>query len=228
MTKYSLVKFILFFFSLIFVFNGCSAKKKPNPDQERHEALLERGLQELRSGDLSRSLRILQAVKDRYPYTKSAIIASLKLADTHYKLDEFDTAFDLYDEFVRFHPKDPMAPYSMYQMGMCHFVRITSFDREQEHINKAREMFENLIQRFPDNEYAYSARKNLRKCLTYLASYEIYVGNFYLKQRRYISALERFTYSIKNFPDMGHYHEALEKIRECKQKLDETKSANAE
>jgi len=228
MTKYRLVKCILFFFSLIFLFNGCSAKKKPNPDQERHEVLLERGLKELKNGDFGKAIMILQAVKDRYPYTKSAVIASLKLADTRYKLDDFDIAFDLYDEFVRFHPKDPMAPYSMYQMGMCHFVRIRSYDREQEHINKAREMFENLIKRFPDDDYAYRARKNLRKCLTDLARYEIYVGNFYFKQGRYVSALERFTYSIKNFPDMGHYHEALEKISKCKQKLAETKSARAE
>lgn len=225
MTKYRLIKYILFFSCFIFLFSGCSVKKKLKPGQERHEALLERGLEEMRKGDLSRSLPILQAVKDRYPYTQSAIIASLKLADTHFKLEAYDTAFDLYDEFVRFHPKDTNAPYSMYQMGMCHFSRIRGHDREQEHINKAREMFERLIKKFPDDEYAYSARKNLRKCLTYLAQYEIYVGNFYFKTGKYTSALQRFTYAIENFPDMGHYHEALEKISKCRQKLAKAESA---
>ncbi|MFC1495754.1 outer membrane protein assembly factor BamD [Thermodesulfobacteriota bacterium] len=223
MTKYRLVKYILFFSCLIFLFNGCSAKKEPNPEQERHEALLEIGLKEMRNGDNLRSLAILKSVKDRYPYTKSAIIAHLKLADTYFELDEFDEAFDLYDEFVKFHPKDAKAPYTMFQMGMCHFTRIRSHDQEQEHINKAREMFDRLIKKFPDDEYAYSARKNLRKCLTYLVRYEISVGNFYFKQGRYISALERFTYAIENFPDMGHYHEALENISKCRQKLAEAK-----
>lgn len=224
MTKYPIAKYILFFSCFIFLFHGCSAKKEPKVGQERHEALLERGLEQMRSGDIGRSLRTLQAVKDRYPYTQSAIIASLKLADTHFKLDEFDTAFDLYDEFVRFHPKDSKTPYSMYQMGMCHFLRIRSHDREQEHINKARIMFERLIDKFPDDEYSFSARKNLRKCLTYLAEYELYVGNYYFKRRKYISALQRFTYAIENFPDMGHYHEALEKISECRQKIAEAES----
>ena len=219
MTKYRLVKYILFFSCLILFFNGCSAKNKSNPDQVRHEVLLERGLKELRNGDYARALAILKGVKDRYPYTKSAIIAHLKLADTFFELDEFDEAFDLYDEFVSFHPKDPKAPYTMFQMGMCNFVRIRGFDREQEHINKAREMFERLITKYPDNEYSYTARKNLRKCLAFLAQYELSVGNFYFKQGSYISALERFTYAIKNFPDMGHYHEALENISKCKQKL---------
>jgi outer membrane protein assembly factor BamD (BamD/ComL family) len=45
------------------------------------------------------------------------------------------------------------------------------------------------------------------------------VGNFYFKQRKYVSALERYTYAIEKFPDMGHYHEALENISKCKQKL---------
>ena len=107
--------------------------------------ILERGLAELRSGDYARALSILKGVKDRYPYTKSAITAHLKLADTYYELDEFDEAFDMYDEFVRFHPRDPKTPYTMFQMGMCHFVRIKTFDREQEHINMAREMFDRLI-----------------------------------------------------------------------------------
>ena len=109
-------------------------------------------------------------------------------------------------------------------MGMCHFLRIRTYDREQEHINKARDMFERLIEKFPDDEYAYNARKNLRKCLTFLAQYELYVGNYYLKRSKYISALQRFTYAIENFPDMGHYHEALEKIGECRQKIAEAES----
>lgn len=223
MNKYPLVKYILFFTCFIFLFNGCSSKKEPRPDQERHEVLLERGLKNLRNGDYTGALSVLKSVKDRYPYTKSAITAHMKLADTYFDLDEFDSAFDLYEEFVRFHPRDPETPYMMYQMGMCHFVRIKTHDREQGHINTAREMFERLIKEYPGNEYSYSARKNLRKCLTYLARYEISVGNFYFKQGKYISALERFTYSIKNFPDMGHYYEALENISKCRKKIAETK-----
>jgi outer membrane protein assembly factor BamD len=223
MKKYPLVKYILFFTCLIFFFNGCFGKKDPKPDQTRHEVLLEKGLEGLRSGDYVRSLTLLKSVKDRYPYTKSAITAHLKLADTYFELDEFDDAFDLYDEFVKFHPKDPMTPYTMYQMGMCHFVRIKGYDREQEHINTAREMFERLIKEYPNDEYSYTARKNLRKCLSYLAQYEISVGNFYFKMGKYVSALERFTYSIENFPDMGHYHEALENISKCRKKIAEIK-----
>jgi len=223
MPKYRLISYIMFVSCLIFLFSGCSAKKNPNLNKEGHVVLLEKGLTQMKAGDFSRSLRTLKSVKDRYPYTKSAIIANLKLADTYFELDEFETAFDLYNEFERFHPKDPNAPYAMFQKGMCHFVQIRSFDREQDHINNARYMFALLIKKYPDDEYANMARKNLRKSISYLAKYEVYVGDFYFKQGKYISALERYTYAIKNFPDMGHYHEVLESMSKCKQKLAEEK-----
>jgi hypothetical protein len=35
----------------------------------------------------------------------------------------------------------------------------------------------------------------------------------------YGPALDRFMYLIKNYPDMGQYHEALEYIAKCKERL---------
>lgn len=221
MKKYRLIKYILIAACLVLSVSGCSAKKKMKPKNESHEALLEKGLRQMKKGDFMRSLNTLQTVKDRYPYTKSAIVASLKLADTQFELDKFTNALELYEEFERFHPKDENTPYVMYQKGMCYFVQIRSYDREQELIIKASQMFQRLIQKYPDDEYANKAKKNLRKCLAYMAQYEVYVGNFYFKMGKYQSALDRYIYSIKKYPDMGHYHEALENIARCRQKLAE-------
>jgi outer membrane protein assembly factor BamD (BamD/ComL family) len=38
----------------------------------------------------------------------------------------------------------------------------------------------------------------------------------------YVSALDRYTFVIKNYPDVGQYHEALEYISKCKEKLAKT------
>ena len=36
---------------------------------------------------------------------------------------------------------------------------------------------------------------------------------------KYEAALDRYTYLINNYPDMGQYHAALENISKCKEKL---------
>ncbi len=139
MHKYlSYIKYILIVSCVIFTVAGCA--KKPNPeDMMGPEALLKKGLHELNVGNLNRSISILQIVKDRYPYTESAVIANLKLADTNYKIGDYDTAYDLYDEFEKFHPKDAHIPYIKYQKAMCSFTQMRGFDRDQKHVQKARE-----------------------------------------------------------------------------------------
>ena len=220
MSKYlSYVKCILLISCLVFAVAGCSLKKSRKLEDMSHAELLQKGLEELKKGDLPKALANLQMVKARYPYTDSAIVASLDLADTYYKMNEFATAYDLYNEFERYHPKDPHIPYIKYQKGMCNFAQIKGFDREQTHVQKARVEFERLINQFPNSEYTVMARRHLRKCILYLTKFEIYTGNFYFKQGKYLSALQRYTYAIKNYPDLGQYHEALEKISICKSKL---------
>lgn len=212
-------KYILIISCLIFAATGCSMKKKHKIEDMGHAELLEKGLKHSKRGELSHALAYLQLVKDRYPYTESAIVASLKLADTYYDMGEYITAYDLYSEFERFHPTDSHIPYIKYRRGMCFFKQIRGFDREQKHTLAASVEFEKLIVLYPDSEYTIKARRHLRECLLKRTKFEIYTGDFYFRQKKYRSALYRYEYAIKNFPDIGQYHDAMEKISLCKLKL---------
>ncbi len=92
-------------------------------------------------------------------------------------------------------------------------------DREQTHVIKARLDFERLIRRFPEDAYSIKARKHLRQCLIYLSEYELSVAHFYFKMGKYRPALDRYKNLIEYYPDMGHYHEALEYIGKCNEMI---------
>jgi len=212
---------------LLFLFSGC-ALLDPLLDQffgEEEEKgsseLMSEGISKLEKGDYEGSTEAFQKVKDRYPYSKYAITAELKMADSLYKQKDFEQAYDAYKEFERLHPKNKDIPYVIYQEGMCFFRRITTIDRDQSNTLKAKEEFERLVRRFPREDYANKARKNLRKCIIYLAEYELYVGHHYFKMGKYRTAIGRYENVIKNYPDMGQYHVALDYIRQCKEKLSE-------
>lgn len=220
MIKYSFyVKCILLVSCLILTVAGCSTKKSNRMENMGHAELLQKGLEQVKKGNMAQALMSLQLVKDRYPYTESAVIASLKLADTYFDMGEYTTAFDLYYEFEKLHPKDSNIPYIQYQKGMCSYKQIRGFDREQTHAVKAKIDFGRLINQYPDSEYSIKARRYYRECLLNLSRFEIFTANFYFKQKKYFSALERYKYAVKYFPDLGQYHEALEKIGICKLKL---------
>ncbi|MBN2419817.1 MAG: outer membrane protein assembly factor BamD [Deltaproteobacteria bacterium] len=222
MNRYlSFLKCIILISCLILLATGCSTKKARRLEDMGHAELLEKGLKQSERGELAGALMSLQLVKDRYPYTESAVVASLKLADTYYNMGEYAIAYDLYSEFERFHPNDSDIPYIKFQRGMCFFKQIKGFDREQKHAMAASVEFLRLINLYPDNEYSIKARRHYRECLLNLTRFEIYTGNFYFRQGHYLSALRRYKYAIEKYPDLGQYYEALQKISICNLKLAE-------
>lgn len=216
-----IVRYILMGVMILSLFNGCAVYDRLFGEgaEKRPEELMSDGIRNLEMGRYDAAIKAFQDIKDRYPYDKLAITAEIKMADALYQDKEFDSAYDAYDEFERLHPKDKNIPYVIYRKGMSHFRQIKTIDRDQSHTMKAREEFERVVKRFPRDEYAARARKNIRDCIIFLAEYELYVGHFYFKMGKYGAAMGRYKYIIENYPDLGQYHEALEYISRCKANL---------
>ena len=208
---------------IIGIFSGCSLYK---PIPETPDRLMKKGLEKMAVGDYLSAIDAFQKIKDRYPFSKCATMAQLKLADAIFGKGSYDEAYNNYDEFERLHPTNPQIPYVIYQKGMCHFKQIGTIDRDQSHTSKAKEEFERLIRRFPDCKYSRLAQKRLRDCFIELAEHELYVGKFYYKIKKYKAAKSRFLYILRNYPDLGQYHKALKYLTLCEQKLAEKNTKN--
>ena len=207
----------------IVLLGACSTINKFfSEDKEKSpEQLMEEGTNYMNRGLYEDAFKAFQDIRDRYPYSQYAIIAELRTADALYKRGSYDEAYEAYDNFEKLHPKNKEIPYVIYQKGMCNFEQIKSIDREQVHTLKAKEIFERLVKQYPRSDYANRGQKALMQCIVYLAEYELYVGNFYYRQGYYRAALGRYNYLIHNYPDVGQYHEAMEKISIINQKLEE-------
>jgi outer membrane protein assembly factor BamD len=219
------IRIIFLGISFLFLLNGCALYDQFFGSGETEmlpEELMSEGIKDIETGNYKNAIEKFQELKDRYPYSRYAIEAELKIADAYNKKKDYDSAFIAYDEYEKMHPKDKNIPYVIYQKGMSHFNRVESIDRDQSHTLRAKEEFERLIKRFPKDDYANRARGNIRHCLIFLAEYELYVGQYYFKNGKYKAAMDRLIYLVSNYPDMGQYHEALEYISICKEKIAET------
>jgi len=183
--------------------------------------LMSDGIEKMNRGRFKDAAADFQQIKDRYPYSKYAIQAELKMADALYIQEAYDLAFDAYTEFEKLHPKNKEIPYVIFRRGLCQFDQVKSFDRDQGRMLRAKEEFERLIRLFPEDAYGQRAQQYLRECLISLSKYELYVGHFYFKKGKYQAALDRYLYVVNTYPDMGQYQEALEYISLCKQKISE-------
>jgi outer membrane protein assembly factor BamD len=219
------LRVIVIFFFLLSCMSGCSFLGFGKKDrQDSPEELMSKGMNEFRKGDYKEAVELFQKLKDRYPYSKLAVHAELKLADSLFKRKEFEEAAETYIEFERLHPRNEAVPYVIYQQGMCHFLRMAKIDRDQTSTKNAVKEFERLQRKFPDDPFSMMAERRIRKCISNLAEHEFYVGRFYYKSGHYVAALKRFEYLINHYPDAGQYEETLVYISKCKEKLAEQKA----
>lgn len=210
---------------ILLLLNGCAVWHSIFGDEENltPAELMTQGVEEFNDGDFEAAAEIFQKIKDRYPYSKFATRAELKMADAQYEKGLFDEAYDSYTEFEKLHPKNPDVPYVMFQKGMCNFRRVSTIDRDQSYTREAKEDFERLIKMYRKSPYAERARRKVRECYIKLAEHEVYVGDFYFKMGKYRPALDRYLYLIEHYPDVGQYYSALEKVKICKEKIAEQK-----
>lgn len=198
----------------VFIVGGCSLFKSKQDDRPANE-LADTGMQAYRDGRYKKAIDNFEQLRDWYPFSKYAILAELKIADAHFKLEEFEDAAVAYEEFENLHPRNEAIPYVIYQIGRCHFDRIDTVDRDQSHTRQALETFQRLIERFPNDAYAHKAREHELDCYKSLAGHDLYVGIFYFKSRHYKAALGRFMSVITDYPDVGVQYEALKYIAVC-------------
>ena len=208
---------------MVLLLSGCGLWKKVFGDdiEPTPAELMSEGMQDFNSGEFEAATEKFQKIKDRYPYSKNAIQAELKMADALYQREMFDEAYEEYSEFEKLHPKNPDIPYVIYQEGMCFYRQASTIDRDQSHTLQAREEFERVIKRYKKSPYANMAKRKLRESLVKMAEHELYVGNFYFRGEKYQAAMDRYLYIIDHVPDLGQYYEAIENIKKCKDQIAE-------
>jgi outer membrane protein assembly factor BamD len=204
---------IIFFFCLVLLVSGCSWFQEK--DVKSAPELAADGMEEYRQGNYKKAIENFEKLRDWYPFDKYAILAELKIADSHYQLKEYDEAVIAYQEFESLHPMNEAMPYVVYQIGRCYYEQITTVDRDQSAARKALINFERLQKQFPDHQYSKRAGEHINACLKSLAGHELYVGKYYFKKKNYKAALSRFKNIIYDFPDMGIHKEALDYLSLC-------------
>ena len=178
---------------------SCLSGKKHT---ESAEELAEKGMESFDDEDYSDALKAFNTLKERYPYSRYAILAELKVADAHFYREEYPEAISAYEDFVQLHPKNEAIPYVKYQIGVCYYEQMLSKDRDQTPTRQAILSFERLLREHADSAYASEATKKINDCRKLLAEHELYVGRFYYKSKHYSAALGRFEGVLTGYMDV--------------------------
>lgn len=189
--------------------------------------LIDDGIRQFNKGNYQKAIESFEQLKDWYPFSKFAVSAELKIADSHFHLAQYADAVFAYEEFEKLHPRNEAIPYVIYQIGMSYYRQVDSVDRDQSSAENAIAAFDRLIRQYPQDPYAHLAQGYAENCIKSLAGHELYVGIYYYRTEHYKAAIERFKGLIQKYSDVGVHAEALAYIYNCETLLkiqDETES----
>ena len=143
-------------------------------------------------------------VKNKHPYSRFAVEAKLRIADIHFKREDWVEAQNAYQLFKELHPKHPKSDYVTYQLALCYFNQLPStIDRDLTLADKAIMYFDETLQSFAGSEYAKPAKEYKEKALKMLAEKVDYIGNFYFIREKFDSALLRYEELLEKYPGLG-------------------------
>ena len=188
---------------------GCSSLPLPSlpwsePAPEFNasaEAIFQQGMDQLKSKRYVRAIIQFEKVRDEFPFSSQANEAELKIAEAHYLNKQYPEAALGFKDFLALHPTNKKVPFVIYHLGLVHFNQFTGIDRDLKNIETAKGYFETVIKEHPNSSYLADAKEKLAKCREFLAGNEFYVASFYLRERKYSAARDRFKIILRRYRD---------------------------
>jgi outer membrane protein assembly factor BamD len=199
---------------------GCKSKPPvvdENAYSRKARLAFEEGEEALDAGYHKEALAAFQRVINRYPQSKFATMAELKLADTHFARESFGEAADTYKLFAQRHPGHEKVPYALYRVGLSYygdrpsemFFMPPSYEYDQTSTENAVKAFREYLRQYPEDANADDARKKVLDLRTQLAKHEIYVAGFYRRRDAVRATIQRFEIVRKKFYDLPVAQPAL-------------------
>ena len=203
------ILYILPIVGLMFL-GGCATTEEPISDDEKSaETLYNEAYDYLNKTSYQKAAETFDKVEMEHPYSKWATKSKLMSAYSYYKDEKYDDAIAALDRYIRLHPGNKDIAYAFYLKGVCYYSHIAPSEKEQSATKDAYETFSQVIAMFPNSEYAKDAQAKMALIKDHLAGHEMSVGRYYLENKEYISALNRFSTVTDVYQTTSQIEESL-------------------
>lgn len=193
---------------------GCASTETEFSNQPVEELYL-LAKDHLDHGRYNKAAQAFSEVERQHPYSVWSLKAQLLSAYAYYEAKKYDEAIEGFRVFIQLHPGHEHVAYAYYMVGLCYYEQIPGIKRDQEVSLQAQRAFEEVVRRFPQSPYARDAQFKIDLIRDHLAGKEMDIGRYYLGQKAYLAALNRFKTVVDNYQTSTHTPEALHRMVEC-------------
>jgi outer membrane protein assembly factor BamD len=179
----------------------------------------DKGLKELEDKDWIAASKYFGFIKTRFPYSKYAVLAELRLADAEFGAEQYLEAIDSYRLFIKFHPTHEMVAngYATYRIGEGYYRQLSgdfwmfppSYEKDQSSTEDAANELKSFLDKYPDSPYRSKAKEILAQVGKRLADHEWYVARYYWDRGKPMGTVIRLRRLLERYRGVGYDEEAL-------------------
>jgi outer membrane protein assembly factor BamD len=157
------------------------------------------------------AVKYFELVKNKFPYSKYAVLGELRLADAHFEREKWLEAASGYRLFVRFHPRHEQVAYAAWRVALSHSRAIENNvawlpfvdarEKDQSAAIDTIKACDEFLQRFPKDEHAAEARALRTEARGRLADVDLYAAAFYEQRGKWQGAAWRYERVANEFAE---------------------------
>ncbi len=219
--------------SIVAIVAACSVfdpKVRGALDNYTPEEIYTRGEFELEKGKPSDAAFYFGEIERLYPYSQWSQRALIMQAFAYHQGRDYPNSRAAAQRYLDFYPTQEDAAYAQYLLALSYYDQIDEVGRDQGLTFQALQALRQVIEKYPDSEYARSSILKFDLAFDHLAAKEMEIGRYYLKRNNFAAAANRFRVVVEQFQTTSHTPEALHRLVECYLSLgltDEAQSAGA-
>ena len=200
--------------------NGCGDKKKKEIILDSSDIELQmieaynKGLEALEEGDVLFAAKNFNTVENIYPQSIWAPRSVLMAAYSYYSQDYYGDAIYELKRFLKNYPTNENYPYAYFLLATCYYETIKDEKKDLSALLKSKKYFQIVIEKYPNTDFSLDAKFKLALIDSILASKELYIGKYYLSQKKWIPAMNRFKNIINDYENTEYIEEAIHRLVE--------------
>ena len=174
----------------------------------------EQGLKELKRGDVLFAAKKFNEAEMLFPQSDYAPKAALMAAYSYYSQNYYGDAIAELERFLKIYSNHYSIDYAEYLLGLCFYEQIVDEKKDLQSIANAKKTFLNVVEKYPETDFAIDAEFKLDLINDILAAKEMYTGRYYFEKKKWISAINRFRIITDDYDTTIYVEEALHRLVE--------------
>ena len=219
-------------FILFLVLTSCSKEKNIEVIEEKEINLqmidaYQEGMKFLNDGDGLTAAKKFSEAEGMLPdidwASKSALMSSYCL----YNINFYDQDILNLERFIRIYPASQYVSYAHYLIAISYYEQILDEDKDIQPLLISKKKIEDYLKKFPNTDYAIDLKFKLDLVINQLAAKELLIARYYIKNEKWIPAINRLKIIVKTYDKTIFVEEALHRLVEINYKIGLNEEAKA-